>query len=75
MRLYPVAGGATFRRSKTGKDVALSGGKFVLPKGVDLHMPIAAVHHAQDVWDNPYSFKPERFLEVDSVPKSSLHAY
>ncbi|CAL5223871.1 g6460 [Coccomyxa viridis] len=63
MRLYPVAGGATYRHSKSGKDVALCGGNFILPGGVDLHMPIAAVHHAKDVWDEPYTFKPERFLE------------
>ncbi|CAL5225846.1 g8629 [Coccomyxa viridis] len=30
MRLYPVAGGATFRHSKSGKDVALRGGKLIL---------------------------------------------
>lgn len=66
MRLYPVAGGATFRHGKSGKDVALRGGAFVLPAGVDLHMPVAAVHHAKDIWEEPYSFKPERFLEVKS---------
>ncbi|CAL5225848.1 g8631 [Coccomyxa viridis] len=63
MRLYPVAGGATFRHSKSGKDVALRGGKFILPGGVDLHMSVAAIHHAKDIWKDPYSFKPERFLE------------
>ena len=64
MRLYPVAGGATYRHSKSGKDVALRGGSFILPGGVDLHMPVAAIHHAKDIWEEPYTFKPERFLEV-----------
>ena len=62
--MYPVAGGATFRHSKSGKDVALCGGSFILPGGVDLHMPITAVHHAKDIWDCPYTFSPHRFLEV-----------
>ena len=65
--MYPVAGGATFRHSKNGKDVALCGGQFVLPGGVLLHMPITAVHHAKDIWNRPYSFDPHRFLEVLSV--------
>ena len=69
MRLYPVAGGATFRHSKNGKDVALRGGDFILPAGVNLHMSVAAIHHAKDIWEEPYSFKPERFLEVDAHPE------
>ena len=62
--MYPAGGVATFRRSKTGKDVVLGGGKLVLPAGVGLHMPITAVHHTQGIWENPHAFTPERFLEV-----------
>ena len=64
MRLYPAGGVATFRRSKTGKDVVLGGGKLVVPAGVGLHMPITAVHHTEGIWENPMAFTPERFLEV-----------
>ncbi|CAL5219591.1 g1454 [Coccomyxa viridis] len=63
MRLYPAGGVATFRRSKTGKDVVLGGGKLVLPAGVGLHLPITAVHHTEGIWENPNAFTPERFLE------------
>ena len=52
------------RRSKTGKDVVLAGGKLVVPAGVMLHMPITAVHHNENIWENPQAFIPERFLEV-----------
>ena len=54
------------RRSKTGKDIVLAGGKFVVPAGVALHMPITAVHHNKDVWEDPQAFIPERFLEVSA---------
>lgn len=54
------------RRSKTGKDIVLAGGKFTLPAGVALHMPITAVHHNKDVWEDPRAFNPERFLEVSA---------
>ena len=66
MRLYPAGGAATFRRSKTGKDVVLGGGKFVLPPGVGMHMPITAVHHSEGIWEKAHEFIPERFLEVRS---------
>ena len=64
MRIYPAAGGASMRRSKTGKDVVLGNGKLVVPAGVALHMPITAVHHNEAIWENAKAFIPERFLEV-----------
>ncbi len=64
MRIYPAAGGASMRRSKTGKDVVLGDGKLVVPAGVALHMPITAVHHNEAIWENAKAFIPERFLEV-----------
>ena len=73
MRLYPAGGVATFRRSKTGKDVVLGGGKLVLPPGVGLHLPITAVHHTEGIWENPNAFTPERFLEVCVPPLAPLN--
>lgn len=65
--MYPAGGAATFRRSKTGKDVVLGGGKLMLPAGVGLHMPITAVHHMQGIWEEPQVFNPERFFEVSAA--------
>ena len=31
-------------------------------------MSVATTHHSKDIWEGPYSFKPERFLEVLSIP-------
>ena len=64
MRIYPTAGVGSFRKPRAGKDVVLAGGKLVVPAGVTLHMPIAAVHLNREIWDNPQAFIPERFLEV-----------
>ncbi len=64
MRKYPAGGVATFRMSKTGKEVVLGGGKVVVPPGVGLHMPITALHHSAALWENPEDFIPERFLKV-----------
>ena len=71
MRIYPAAGGASMRRSKTGKDVVLGGGKLVVPAGVALHMPITAVHHNEAIWENAKAFIPERFLEVRHASQAS----
>jgi len=64
MRKYPAAGIATMRIASSGKDVVLAGGKFVLPGGCAIHMPISAVQRGKALWDNPENFCPERFLEV-----------
>lgn len=62
--MYPAGGVATFRTPKGTKDVVLGGGRLVVPPGVGLHMPITAVHHSKDLWEEPEVFKPERFFEV-----------
>ena len=62
--MYPAGGVATFRTPKGTKDVVLGGGRLVVPPGVGLHMPITAVHHSKDLWEEPEEFKPERFFEV-----------
>ena len=72
MRIYPAAGGASMRRSKTGQDVVLAGGKLVVPAGVALHMPITAVHHNATIWEDPEAFIPERFLEASRTSQASL---
>ena len=67
MRMYPAGGVATFRTPKGTKDVVLGGGRLVVPPGVGLHMPITAVHHSKDLWEDPEDFKPERFFEVRTL--------
>ncbi len=65
--MYPAGGVATFRTPKGTKDVVLGGGRLVVPPGVGLHMPITAVHHSKDLWEDPEDFKPERFFEVRTL--------
>ena len=65
--MYPAGGVATFRTPKGTKDVVLGGGRLVVPPGVGLHMPITAVHHSKDLWEDPQDFKPERFFEVRTL--------
>jgi cytochrome P450 len=39
-------------------------GEYVVPAGTPVAMSIAAVHHREDVYERPYSFSPERFLNT-----------
>lgn len=58
LRLYPPAV-ATIRRAKA--DVVL-GGKYNIPKGTELLIPIMAVHHDEDLWGaDVHEFNPGRF--------------
>ncbi|EIE19314.1 cytochrome P450 [Coccomyxa subellipsoidea C-169] len=59
MRMYPVAGG-TVRMPK--KDVLL-GGKYLIPKGTTVFLPLHAIHNCRANYEEPDKFLPERWLE------------
>ncbi len=76
MRLYPAGGIATFRLPTGRKPVVLNGGKLVLPPGVILHTPIAAIQHSEANWERAGEFLPSRWEQVprpgDGVPVALL---
>ncbi|XP_004295684.1 PREDICTED: cytochrome P450 CYP72A219-like [Fragaria vesca subsp. vesca] len=69
LRLYP-AGGATNRI--VPKNTQL--GKYSLPAGVEVRVPILLIHHDKELWgDDANEFKPERFAEgVSKATKNQL---
>lgn len=61
LRLYPPAI-AIIRRAKS--DVEL-GGRYKIPKGTELMIPIMALHHDPDLWGSDvHEFNPTRFEET-----------
>ncbi|KAL4063965.1 cytochrome P450 [Scleroderma yunnanense] len=51
-------------RRRAMKDVTLSDGT-IIPKGIDVCIPGHAIHHDDDVYENPETFNPFRFVNVE----------
>ena len=49
-------------------------GKYVLPTGTKVIIPIAMVHRRPDFWPDPAKFDPDRFLP-DEVEKRPVCSY
>ncbi|TBU22528.1 cytochrome P450 [Dichomitus squalens] len=44
-------------------DIPLQIGGYLVPPGTSIALNICAAHYNDSVWDDPYRFNPERFLE------------
>mmetsp|Transcript_28320 Transcript_28320/g.111208 ORF Transcript_28320/g.111208 Transcript_28320/m.111208 type:complete len:265 (+) Transcript_28320:825-1619(+) len=64
LRMHSPAGHGTYRT--TDEDMTLPSGHFV-PKNSDICFPIHLIHYDEDVWEEPRSFKPDRFLHRNSA--------
>eukprot|EP00884_Botryococcus_braunii_P016359 jgi/Botrbrau1/3406/Bobra.0337s0042.1 len=80
-RLFSV--GANVPLKYALRDVKLGGGKYILPKGTVVVMPVQTLHCSKYNWEQPYDFIPERWLEEnadlaqhigDSQPETSWKA-
>jgi cytochrome P450 len=60
LRIYPLVGGGTTRVL----DRDMTFGSHVLEKGTIISLFIYGLHHHPQVWPDPESFKPERFLNL-----------
>jgi len=36
-------------------------GQYQIPAGTRVIVPIIAIHHNEDLWQEPFAFRPERF--------------
>ncbi|KAJ8909216.1 hypothetical protein NDN08_005908 [Rhodosorus marinus] len=63
LRMHSPAGHGSYRT--TDEDLTLPSGHFV-PKNSDICFPMHLIHYDEDLWEQPRSFKPDRFLHPSS---------
>ncbi|CAN1794897.1 Cytochrome P450 CYP749A22 [Linum perenne] len=73
LRLYPPAYGGFIRDVR--RDVKL--GKLIVPAGVQVHIPIMALHHDPKIWgEDVHLFKPDRFSGgIDKATNNNSNAF
>ena len=63
--MYPAVGTATTRINYE-QDIALDGGRLVIPRGVPIRMHIHSIQNCAANWERAAEFLPERFLQPDA---------
>lgn len=53
----------------------ISANKRVVPKNSNILIPILPIHYLEENFDNPWEFRPERFLETRSMTTLNPFAY
>lgn len=71
LRKFPVVD-VQFRQCS--KDFAIPKSDLVIPKGVQIMIPVHALHHDERFYENPSRFDPERFSQ-DNVRKINPFSY
>lgn len=70
MRMYPPA--VRFERQNRVNDYEIAGYK--IPDGCTIEVDTLAIHYDEEIYPNPYEFRPERFT-IEEKAKRSLYAY
>ncbi|XP_059189982.1 cytochrome P450 3A30-like isoform X2 [Centropristis striata] len=67
LRLYPPSA----RLERTAKETVYING-ITIPKGMDIMVPVYAMHHDPELWPEPEEFKPDRFSKQN---KQNIEPY
>ncbi|GAX81209.1 hypothetical protein CEUSTIGMA_g8641.t1 [Chlamydomonas eustigma] len=67
LRLYPPG----FMTTRVTKEPLKLMDKYFVPAGTFINLPIMSMHLDPEIWEDPTSFKPERFLQGMTAVKPS----
>jgi len=68
--MSPPAAGAFYRAVLN--DGILLENKYHIPAGVDIGVPIYAIHHNEEYYPEPFKYRPERWLSNDDTGSTTL---
>lgn len=71
MRMKPIAP-LLFPHTTT---VDTSVGGYAIPKDTMIMVNVYNIHHDPTKWDDPYAFKPERFLDDEGKIKTKIQSF
>ncbi|XP_070568050.1 cytochrome P450 3A13-like isoform X2 [Ptychodera flava] len=69
LRLYPPA---VSTDRQCSQDCVIGDGSVFVPKGMNIHVPIWAIHHDRKIYPNPEKFDPDRFSPEE---RGKYHQY
>ena len=72
MRMSPSVGQTLARESPAGG--AVVDGDFI-PAGCDVGVPIYAIHHREDIYPDPFTYSPERWMLDDDEKEAKRDMY
>ncbi|KAG5990627.1 hypothetical protein E4U54_004060 [Claviceps lovelessii] len=67
--------GSTFRKNTSGKDVQIGNSDEIIPKDSFAIYPVADIHLNPDVYPDPHTWDPSRYLAERAEDKKTSHAY
>ena len=59
LRLFPPV--VLFVNREAGEDTQL--GKYHIPAGTNVQIPVWQIHHDRNLWPDPYRFDPDRYVK------------
>ncbi|KAG6010364.1 hypothetical protein E4U21_006928 [Claviceps maximensis] len=67
--------GSTFRKNISGKDVQIGNSDEIIPKDTFAIYPVADIHLDPDIYADPHTWDPSRYLADRAEDKKANHAY
>ena len=69
LRMYPPV--VSFISREVSQPMVI--GKYTIPAGINVQVPVWQIHHDPKLWPNPEEFNPDRFAPGTPLPHKMAH--